>query len=144
MDPSDLASTAGTQNVKGYPNLLILAVHPNPTDHNVLLPFDHQSPERRRQITSASPPGLGTMVSNRYIEPVQFHEEAMTNTMGGSQPVAAQQSRLPTVQVAPRQRPTPRRANDRAPMPETPNRSVLPTAVVNMNRGETYYRWLNR
>ena len=42
-DPSDLASTAGIQNVKGYPHLLILAVHPNPTGHSVLLPFDHQS-----------------------------------------------------------------------------------------------------
>jgi hypothetical protein len=42
-DPSDLASTAGTQNEKGYPHHLILAVHPNPTDHDVLLPFNHQS-----------------------------------------------------------------------------------------------------
>jgi hypothetical protein len=42
-DPSDLASTDGIQNVKGYPHLLILAVHSNPTDHDILLPFDHQS-----------------------------------------------------------------------------------------------------
>jgi hypothetical protein len=64
----------------------------------------------------------------------------MTNTMGGSLPVAAQQSRLPT-QVAPRRRPTPRRAIDRTLVPGTPNRSVLPTTDVKTNRGETHYRW---
>jgi hypothetical protein len=37
------------------------------------------------------------MVSNQDIEPVQFYEESMTNAIGGSQPVAAQRSRLPTV-----------------------------------------------
>jgi hypothetical protein len=37
------------------------------------------------------------MVSNQDIEPVQFYEEAMTNTMVGFLPVAAQRSRLPTV-----------------------------------------------
>jgi hypothetical protein len=78
-DPSDLASTAGTQNMKGYPHLLILAVHPNPMDHDV------KEPSRAAHITSSPPsPEVRCWCCTRRVDeapanPLLPHKSAAPN-----------------------------------------------------------------